>query len=418
MHKRIDEVSSQQAQSDLVSNSTSAVALGLSPINDEVFFEVDEAKNGVPKYFYDPTIKQTYDASTGNITSQPTVVKETLSFADLMSQEFPKARFVLEPYFEAGSVNMVSAPPNTWKSWLLFYFATHIAGGTLALGKFPTEKCNVLIINEEDSFRAIQDRFNLLGITDPALPMFFRVAQGAKIEDKFIDEVLKECKEKDIKCVMFDSLRSMHEGNENDSTEMQIVLDKFKKLARENITVVFTHHHRKKSMFSKGDDAEASRGSSAINAAISGHISLDEENRETGKFLVVRHLKSKAGKKEDPIEIKIIENMGHIEFNYEGQFKSGEGKLMQTKNAIMAVMEPGAFKLVNDFIELDLAGKSVVRASLNELVRQGTLSCMTRSEAREKKLVPILGGQPKEKLYMLPSDEERALDDMFESLGN
>jgi len=340
----------------------------------------------------------------------------TLSFSELITREFPPARYALEPYFEMGAVNMVSAPPNTWKSWLLFYFASFIASGTPVFDKFATTKMNVLIVNEEDSFRAIQDRFKLLHITDETLPIYFRVAQGAKLEDKFIKEIIKECAEKDIKLVMFDSLRSMHEAEENDSTAMQLVMDQLKKLAREDITVIFTHHHRKKSAFSKGDDAEASRGSSAINAAVSGHISLDEEERELGRFLIVRHLKSKIGQKAEPMEIKIIQEPNKIEFHYEGQFKSGEGKLMQTKNAIMSLMEVGEIKTASDFINLDIAGASVIRASLAELVRYGTISCYTRAEARLKGLVPLLGGQSKEKIYMLPTDAEAKMSDMYEEI--
>ena len=116
------------------------------------------------------------------------------------------------------------------------------------------------------------------------MPIFYRVAQGSKLDSEtFVDKLIAEAKDKQIGVIMFDSLRSMHVLDENSSKDMQVVMDKLKKIARENITVVFTHHHRKKGMFSKNDDADASRGSSAINAAIRGHLSLEEIEREGGE---------------------------------------------------------------------------------------------------------------------------------------
>ncbi len=410
MHKKkvMAEVSKQKARSNSgVDNSSGAVTSSLSPISRDDIWPDD----GLRDYPAGPALVEARKELEDWRIKHPLI-----TFGGLMTTEFPKARYVLEPFFEAGTVNMVSAPPNTWKSWLLFAMSSSIAEGQMFLNKFPTEKCNLLIVNEEDSCRAIQDRFRLLGITNNDLNIWFRVAQGSKLEENYVKVIIEECKERMIGCVMFDSLRSMHEGNENDSTEMQIVLDKLKAISREGITVIFTHHHRKKSMFSKGDDAEASRGSSAINAAISGHISLEEETRDSGTYLILRHLKSKAGEKLEPVEIKIIKEMGKVEFNYEGEFKSGEGKLRSAKDAIMFSMKPGDFKTVNDFYLLEIAGKNVVRVAMNTLVEEGVLISMIRKEARDRGLVPLTGGNPKEKLYSLPSDEEEAVQDSFDEL--
>ena len=329
----------------------------------------------------------------------------SLSFAELMSQEFPKARFTIEPFFEAGTVNMVSAPPNTWKSWLLFLCASHIAGGTELLGKFPTEQSKVMIVNEEDSFRAIQDRFKILGITNTELPIFFRVANGSKLESKFINKLLEELQEKQIKVVIFDSLRSMHEADENDSTAMQKILDQMKRISREGITVIFTHHHRKKGMFEKQSSAESSRGSSAINAAISGHISLDEEERELGLFLVIRHLKSKAGEKLPAFEVKIVKDSkgGKVEFVYDGEFKQAEKKIKQTKDQLMEVLADGKWKSKKDFEEINVGKNNMIQA-LQSLKNDGMILSITRKEAI-KKLIPVtLKGHPSELYYSLNTE--------------
>lgn len=358
--------------------------------------------------------KDSLKKSLGVVVEATPVV--SLSFAELMSQEFPPARYVIEPFFEVGAVNMLSAPPNNWKSWFLFYFASCIASGEMAFKKFPTEKVGVLIVNEEDSYRSVQDRFNILKVKDHNLPIYFRIASGAKLGKAFCEEIIKECKEKNLGLVMFDSLRSVHEAEENDSTEMQAVMDHLKAISREGITVLFTHHNRKKSMFGKGDETEASRGSSAINAAVSGYMSLEEEERESGTFVIVRHLKSKVGEKLPSFEIKVLKENGGVEFNYEGEFKSGERKLVQTKDAIMAAVVSGEWKTTNDFINLGIASKGIVRAALIDLVHLGSLSCITRAEARRRGLVPQTEGNPKEKLYSLPTAESQEAEDEFNAM--
>lgn len=366
--------------------------------------------------FTDTELKTLYEKTADSLQSS---LSPTLSFSELMSQEFPKARYAIEPFFESGTVNMVSAPPNTWKSWLLFYFSAHIAAGTNPFDKFAVEQGKVMIVNEEDSFRAIQDRFRILGITDTTLPIFFRVANGSKFETKFIDKLLEELKEKHITTVIFDSLRSMHEADENDSTAMQKILDQMKRLSRENITVIFTHHHRKKSMFEKASSAESSRGSSAINAAISGHISLDEEERETGLYLVIRHLKSKAGEKLPPFEVKIMKDSetGRVDFVYDGEFKAGEKKVKQAKDSIMSILADGKWKSKKDFESVNVGKNNMIQA-LTVLKNDGMILSITRKEAI-KKMIPVsLQGKANELYYCLNSESAEAVTQADEIVAN
>ena len=343
----------------------------------------------------------------GEIDKPKSIVPtESMTFANLMTKEFPKARYTVDPFFEVGTLNMVSAPPNTWKSWLLFYMSAFISDGSKVLGQFEAEKSNVLIVNEEDSYRAVQDRFNLLGITNHKLPIYFKIAEGHKIDEKFMKELLSEAKSKDIKVVIFDSLRSMHTSEENDSTAMQGILDMLKILSRENITVIFTHHHRKKSFGQKGVNSESSRGSSAINAAISGHLSLEEVDREDGKFIVVSHLKSKAGEKLEPFEIKIEKLDGSVRFVYNGVKKTQEMKVDEIKSKLMYAFsdDPDTWKTVADFESI--ASKNMVRGALRLLVSQCLVRSLSRKEAINEGIDVGSTGKPNEKVYKFMEPEK------------
>lgn len=326
-----------------------------------------------------------------------------MSHGDLMNKEFPSARYTIEPFFEQASMNMVSAPPNTWKSWLLFLFANNIARGTAVFGEFKTEKTNVMIVNEEDPARLIQDRLRLLGVTDSTLGIYYRIAQGSKLTVDYVESLIAEAKEKAVGVIMFDSLRAIHVAEENDSTAMQEVMDLFKKIVREDITVIFTHHHRKRAMMGKNDDAESSRGSTAINAAVGGHISLDEKKNgdDNSKMLVIKHLKSKVGEKLAPIDIG-IEIGPVINFTYLG--KHEEKSQVENEARIRILEELGGRKEMlsrKDFISLKIAGQTTIKNVLKLLVAEGSVMAISRKEAQKQGVVTLSEGKANEWLYSL-----------------
>ena len=344
------------------------------------------------------------DLGTSNATAVKVPYIAAISHAELIAKEFSPARYTIAPFFEQGTMNMVSAPPNTWKSWLLFLFAYNISTGTPAFGEFSTEKAKVMIVNEEDSARLVQDRLRLLDVTEAELPIYYRIAQGSKLNDDFISELIKEAKEKEVGVIMFDSLRAVHEADENDSTAMQMVMDLLKKIVREDITVIFTHHHRKKAMFAKNDDAESSRGSSAINAAISGHISLAEiSGDDNSKVLVLKHLKSKVGEKLEPIDVG-IEVGEKISFHYLGSHEEKNQAENQAKNKILETLE-GREELLSrkDLVYLKIAGQTTIKKALKVLVIEGKVQSVTRKEATKLGLKTLTDGKSNEALYSLIS---------------
>lgn len=335
-----------------------------------------------------------------------------MTHAELLTKDFPPARYTLEPFFEQGTMNMVSAPPNTWKSWLLFLFARHIADGTSVLGKFQTEKAGVLIVNEEDSSRLIKDRLILLGITDSSLPIYYRVAHGSKLKDDFVDSLIAEAKEKNLGVMMFDSLRSVHEADENDSTGMQGVMDLLKKISRENITVIFTHHNRKKGPLGKGDDAESTRGSSAINAAVSGHISLEEVAKDGEKYLILKHLKSKVGEKLPPFDIEIQASETNVSFQYLGEHQPKAQALNEAKMMILSALQDREELLGRkDFVELKIGCLTTIKEATIALDKEGKIKVTTRKDAASAGLSTYSNGSPNELLYSLKKSAVDELDD-------
>lgn len=348
---------------------------------------------------------------------QEKVFTPAISIDELMDKEFPLARFVIDPYFESGTLNMVSAPPNTWKSWLLFYFINYIAKGMDVFDNFKTEKSSIMVVNEEDNARLVKERLKMLG-TERGLPVYFHIMEGLKVNKETVPLLIKEIQEKEIKVIIFDSLRAVHDANENDSQEMQAVMDMFKEIARVGVTVIFTHHNRKRNIGEKSNDnAEMSRGSTAINAAISGHLSLEEEDRDGYKFLIVRHLKSKAGPKHDPIELEIVnEEEDKLDFVFKGKFKEQENKARQVKESIYNILYSGGWKTIKELREMKIGGESNIREGMEMLRKEKLIKILTRKEAEEKNLIPLGGGKANEKLYAF-NKESGKVDELDEFTG-
>ena len=335
-----------------------------------------------------------------------------ISFAELMAKEFPQQRFAIEPFFELGTLNMISAPPQHWKSWLLFIFAYSIASGEQVFGRFNSEKLKVMIVNEEDPERSIQARYKLLSMINPDIPLYFRIMLGAKMSAEYVDLLVKEAKEKQVSVIIFDSLRALHNADENDSTAMQEILDLFKRIAQAGITVLFSHHHRKKNVFqtrAASDDPEASRGSSAINAALSGHISSEEVIRDTGRYIIIRHLKSKAGEKLEPFELKIniSEDKTSVSFTYDGEQKTMDRQLSKAKELILSVLESeNRWISAKEFMGMEELSLRTVRTALKELEQEENILSSTRKQLRETHVVLTTEGRSNEKLYFINHERD------------
>jgi hypothetical protein len=331
-----------------------------------------------------------------------------ISHEELMAKVFPPARFAVAPFFEMGTLNMVSAPPNQWKSWLLLLFAHNIALGTPVFGKFSTEKSNVIIVNEEDSERSIQDRLRVLGIDGRDLPIYYHISRGSKLDDRFVKKLITEAQEKNAGVIMFDSLRAIHNEEENDSTAMQSVMDLLKQITREGITVIFTHHNRKKSGFEKGGNPEATRGSTAINAAVSGHIALEEEMRDGHEVLIVSHLKSKVCQKLYPIEVSIKDPTGKIDFQYLGEQKPKGSAPKEASSKILTLLNEndGVWYGAKDFVELKIGSDNTVKEAIKQLVKENKICVTLRNKTKNTNLnLYSEDGAHNEKLYSL-NDED------------
>jgi len=343
-----------------------------------------------------------------------TVPEPFIHLADFVRKEFPPVRFALQPFFETNAINMISAPPNNWKTFFTLDVALSIADGKEWLGMFKTDKQKVLLVNEEDTESEIQSRLFLLGAKQNVSDVYFYIMKGYKLNEKSVQEILTECQKQGISLVIFDSLRSIHNARENDSTEMQEVMDHLKIFVRAGVTVVFTHHHKKKPLKDeKLDDAEATRGSTAINAAVSGHISLEEEKREEGTFLIVKHLKSKATKKREPIEIRIFDTDG-VRFEFGSEHQSILYSFQVARDKILKLLESQEEKWfsVSDLVTATKISEKNIRLALRDLEDRSFIHVSTRTKLGAY-LAGVGKGNAKFYMYRKLEESEKEAEDTW-----
>ncbi len=330
--------------------------------------------------------KKNLDLGSAPSLKKEEVPKELgiLSFSELMNKDFPELLWDVEGIFESGTINMLSAPPNQYKSWIVQHTSICLAQGKDVFGHFKTKAQNVLIINEEDNLRMIKDRSIKMIDEEKDLGMHFMVGSGFKIDEEGVIEIAEEAEKRNVKFIVFDSLRSIHSANENDSQEMQAIMDYFKYLTSKGMTVLFTHHNRKKASGRNNQDegGEESRGSTAINASVHGHISCEEVVRDDGKYLIIHQRKLKCDDKLKPFLVRIdMDKVNNkMSFVYKGEYDAKEDSFRKNKDMTLKVIANSNQWMSRKEIGVAVSmGPSGLSKILQELEREGLI------ETKEKK---------------------------------
>ena len=329
------------------------------------------------------------------------IPKGAVHLSDFMSKKFPPTSWLVDQLFEVGTINMISAAPNNWKTWLTLDIAIAIAQGREAFGKFKTKSTGVLIVNEDDTDRNLFARLLKLGVgSGTDIPIWLRVDEGLLLTDNTVDVLLREMREKQLGLLILDCFSALHDVNENDASEVNKIVRRIRKLTRHGITVLFTHHHRKTGKNGAVSiPSEEIRGSTAIFAALSGHISCYEIQNEAEHLIVLTQHKSKAGAKLDhPFGVSIVFDEEKLKLEYAGSFEGRKGgstykskvskhlKDVGNWNSIQELMVAigGAENSIRNAVRLLKGDGFIEEKTRKELVGQGALTNESNKQANEK----------------------------------
>jgi RecA-family ATPase len=231
----------------------------------------------------------------------------TLLWTNLLTRDqkdLPKRSWVIPGFLMRRVVTIIAGHGGAGKSILTLTIALMAAlGQKFASYGPPAEPLNVLIVNAEDSIDEMDLRLEaaltafegppaeLRKLAGPRLHTvkranYYLVAREGEriIETKFCQTLSRYIEAHEIGLLIFDPAISAHSGLDENHSEMQTLIDKFRCIAVDcDIPVALVHHYRKSGI---AGDANSARGSSTMIDASRNVITVDSMSEKEASAML------------------------------------------------------------------------------------------------------------------------------------
>lgn len=321
-----------------------------------------------------------------------------IHISELMAKEFTDPAWLVENLIPAGGITALSGTPGSYKTWVMLELAIKVAGGNALFDKFQTSQGGVLIVDEENGERLFHQRFQKLGNLE-GLDIHILSWENFKLNDDSVNTIKTYCKDKNIKLIIFDSLIRIHSGNENDAKDMSAVAGMLKQIAKEGMTIIFTHHNRKSGIF-RSSPSQEMRGSSDILASVDCHIAIDRKE----KLFTIKQTKSRHAEEIKSFQLKFCDDNDQVQFEFVGELDEAKSTIEELKEVIKNILEQeGRPMFKKELLEkISAAGIKGGKTSLNTAIKE-------LKEAGE--LLQASGKGNRQYLSLVESGEEQDLVD-------
>lgn len=176
--------------------------------------------------------------------------------------------WLLEKLLPKGAISLVFCPGGGGKTWLLMQLAKAIATGE-PFGDLQTLQAPVYFIDFENPLSVVKERREKIG---PATGFYYWHLACPTGPRKLDEEAWTDYKALPPGLLIFDTLRASHNGDENSSKDMALVLSRLKELREAGFTIVVLHHTP------KGNDGTY-KGSTAILDLADHVLSLERQGK-------------------------------------------------------------------------------------------------------------------------------------------
>lgn len=258
------------------------------------------------------------------------------SLQEMKERERVAADWVIQGFLKRGNTGiMMGQPKKACKSWMLLDMCWSLSEGSPIWGikrpdgtpVFPTQPMRSVFFTQEDTEDDIHDRIlahvnsgrgvnDRLWVEPKNLQIAFDTPEGRKLIQTKLDEVRERAGAIDL--VVFDPMRRMHRGDENDSktiVEMWAVLDRIHQ--RYGCATMISHHIRKPPSDKTGwdpTDPFVGRGSGDIYGGGDAFINVVPGRGTESSRTVGLYFESKRGKQLPPSQLKVNFETGRVEF--------------------------------------------------------------------------------------------------------
>ena len=189
--------------------------------------------------------------------------------ASQLESSGPQTQWLVEELWTEQAVGILGGEPKCCKSFLALDVAVSVASGAACLRQFPVRRSGpVLLFPAEDSLAVVRQR--LQGIAAAAqvdfdsLSVQVITAPALRLDTESDRQRLAQTVQQQRPVLLIlDPLIRLHRADENDATQMAVLLSFLRQLQRQfQLAVLLVHHARKDSHASR--PGQALRGSSEL----------------------------------------------------------------------------------------------------------------------------------------------------------
>jgi hypothetical protein len=301
----------------------------------------------------------------------------------LLEMDIPERENFIGGFIRASSLNMLSAPRGTGKTWAMLQAGLSLTSGQDYFGCWTVPKPRrVLFVDGE--MPAADLKANIAKL-DQKPPEMFTLLLSQMLHEKGLPRLnLNDKASQDIvmgriddakpDVVIFDNLSSLCAGrDENDNSQLDGFLSWLVELRHRGLAVILVHHLGK-------DHQRGPRGASRIEDLLDTSIQLEEIKGHEGAAFKITFIKTR-GEKPSPqclsVRLRSSGNDGLLYWDYVDDATNGNGHLLDNVDvAILGCVQNGITSPTEIAVKIGKGKdyKGSVSKKIDKLVKHGHLS--------------------------------------------
>lgn len=218
----------------------------------------------------------------------------------ISENEVKTPEYLVEDIIPEGGISMLLAHPQMYKSWISMHIISSLINGEKVFGKFKVKPKKCLIINVDDHQGTTLNRLEKMGVRNHD-NLYIWTDNEIDIMSEGLTEMIRNfIDENGIGFIVIDTLRKVHDVDENNSEDVNRLFNKFRDLIKAKKTSILLVHHKRKSPSSHSGNTL--RGSSAMLGELVSLLTLTKSRREDS--VALKQDKNKIGKQIEPLTLK------------------------------------------------------------------------------------------------------------------